>query len=451
MNILLFRQTHCNNCLQQIECQEGCRVSVLCPSCDNISYCSVQCLKEDKEDHCNECDIMEQLWTIPDITRIMVRLLLKLDDSNVVGSEKLPFSLGERSFEELLSHSDKIEDTDECALQIYETIKNLIPGAVKTWSYFKEVYGKLIINSFEVSGADDEKVGYALYLGPSILDHSCVPSAEVDFSGKRIIVKSKLNIIDINLRKIYISYIDVSPPSDVRRNRLKKYYHFDCFCDRCVGIKLSWVVSEPFNKNLAEILLQKNSIVDTIKSRGKGKDMDYLNSIRCQQCSGRPVKICKDEDPLICSFCKGIVDTVTVKEYFEVKEAVQKVLHMEQIPADAAPQCMELMTGLFYPYDLTYIATCSMAMTDCLLQNRLCQALEFAEILHGIVKKFAKSSPAHVELVQRIMKIQAELGNKSELDITAQSGLVDFYNDTELCTQILRTRDILYSEYFPEE
>ena len=91
----------------------------------------MQCLKEDKEDHCNECDIMEQLWTIPDITRIMVRLLLKLDDSNVVGSEKLPFSLGERSFEELLSHSDKIEDTDECALQIYETIKNLIPGAVK--------------------------------------------------------------------------------------------------------------------------------------------------------------------------------------------------------------------------------------------------------------------------------------------------------------------------------
>ena len=127
------------------------------------------------------------------------------------------------------------------------------------------------------------------------------------------------------------------------------------------------------------------------------------------------------------------------------------MLHMEQIPADAALQCMELMTGLFYPYDLTYIATCSMAMTDCLLQNRLCQALEFADILHGIVKKFAKSSPAHVELVQRIMKIQAELGNKSELDITAQSGLVDFYNDTELCTQILRTRDILYSEYFPEE
>ena len=106
MNILLFRQTHCNNCLQQIECQEGCRVSVLCPSCDNISYCSVQCLKEDKEDHSNECDIMEQLWTIPDITRIMVRLLLKLDDSNDVESEKLPFSLGERSFEELLSHSD---------------------------------------------------------------------------------------------------------------------------------------------------------------------------------------------------------------------------------------------------------------------------------------------------------------------------------------------------------
>ena len=30
----------------------------------------------------------------------------------------------------------------------------------------------------------EEKLGYALYLGPSILDHSCRPSAEVGKSGK---------------------------------------------------------------------------------------------------------------------------------------------------------------------------------------------------------------------------------------------------------------------------
>ena len=87
-----------------------------------------------------------------------------------------------------------------------------------------------------MSGEDDEKVGWALYLGPSILDHSCVPTAEVDFSGKRIIIKSKVNVINIDLRKIFISYIDIGAPSDVRRKRLKKYYHFDCYCDRCIGI-----------------------------------------------------------------------------------------------------------------------------------------------------------------------------------------------------------------------
>ena len=30
----------------------------------------------------------------------------------------------------------------------------------------------------------EENLGYALYLGPSILDHSCRPSAEVGTSGK---------------------------------------------------------------------------------------------------------------------------------------------------------------------------------------------------------------------------------------------------------------------------
>ena len=415
-----------------------------------MGYCSTQCLKEDKEDHLNECDLMEELWDIPDISRIMARLLLKLNNNSIVQSEALPYDKGERTFQELKSHSDKIDDIDEYAVQIFETLSSIISDAVQTWDYFKEVYGKLIINSFEVSGEDDEKVGWALYLGPSILDHSCVPTAEVDFSGKRIIIKSKVNVINIDLRKIFISYIDIGAPSDVRRKRLKKYYHFDCYCDRCIGIKLSWVASEPFNKNLSDILLQKNNIVDTISENAKGKDKLYLNSIRCQNCSGRPVQVMGCDKPAFCTFCNSNVAQNTLKEYFEVKNAVEKVLVMEQIPVDAAPQCMELMTGLFYPYDLTYIGACALAMTDCLLQNSLVQAVEFGEILLGVIKKIAKATPAHVELVERIMRIHAEMGNKKDLDHLVQSGLVDSYNDTSLCTKILKTRDTLYSEYLFE-
>ena len=253
---------------------------------------------------------------------------------------------------------------------------------------------------------------------------------------------------DIDLRKVFISYIDIGAPTEVRRRRLRKYYHFDCLCDRCTGIKLSWVISEPFNQNLSDILIQKHSIVETLKTMSKGKDKDYFSSIRCQKCSGRPVQVLKDKSAIACSFCGQKVERLTIEEYFEVKAAVEKVLDMVQIPADAAPQCMELMTGLFYPYDLTYIAVCSRAMTDCLLQNRMVQALEFANILQGVLRKFVKGSPAHVELIQRIMRILSELGRKSELDTLVQTALVDTYNNTELCTNILKTRDKLYTEYF---
>ena len=112
---------------------------------------------------------MDQLLEIADISRIMIRLLLKLENNRTVKSETLPFNQGVRSFDDLMSHADKIESDDECAVQIYDTIKDIVPSVLKSWEYFTEAYGKLIINSFEVSGDDDEKVGWALYLGPSIM------------------------------------------------------------------------------------------------------------------------------------------------------------------------------------------------------------------------------------------------------------------------------------------
>ena len=95
--------------------------------------------------------------------------------------------------------------------------------------------------------------------------------------------------------------------------------------------------SQPFNESLSEILLQKNNVADTIKERARGRDKDYLSSVRCQQCSGRPVSM-KQENQPVCSSCGEMVDQETISEYHEVKEAVEKVINMERIPADAAPQ-----------------------------------------------------------------------------------------------------------------
>ena len=61
------RKIHCHNCLQLIEMVEGCRSSVLCPDCHIISYCSLDCLAEDRADHKLECSFMEELEELPDI------------------------------------------------------------------------------------------------------------------------------------------------------------------------------------------------------------------------------------------------------------------------------------------------------------------------------------------------------------------------------------------------
>ena len=445
------RRTHCSNCLQVIEALQGCRSSVLCPSCELMSYCSAECLEEDRSDHRLECAIMEDLSNLPDITRITARLLLKLDEGGDLQSEALPFSQGERSFLDLLSHADKIEEEDQCARQVFDSLTELIPTATRSWQHFKQVYGKLIINSFEVSGEDDEKLGWALYLAPSILDHSCVPSAEVDFTGKNILIKSKVKMVDIDLRKIFISYIDLGETTAVRRSKLRTNYHFWCLCDRCTGIKLSWVISEPLNEGLRDVLVQENCLATAIQENARGQDKEYLSSIRCQKCSGRPVQVSQTEVVAACKACKERPDCATIREYFDVKTAVEKVLSMEEIPADAAPECLELMTGLFHPYDLTYIRTCSLAITDSIMQNRLHQAVEFGNIVLSVVRRFAPGSPALLELVTRLMRIQAELGRLEELDRLAQASLVDHYTNTEHCTQILRLRDELYKLNLPSE
>ena len=393
---------------------------------------------------------MEELEELPDITRITARLLLKLEEGGLDQSEPLPFSLGERSFESLLSHAEKIDDEDLCARQVFDSLTKLMSSATGSWSHFKQIYGKLIINSFEISDEDDDRLGWALYLAPSILDHSCVPSAEVTFRGKNIVVKSKVNMIDINLRKIFISYIDVGEDTEVRRRKLRKHYHFDCVCDRCVGIKLSWVISEPLNEKLRDVLLQENCLVTAVMKNARGQDKEYLTSIRCQHCSGRPVHVSEHHEA-VCKTCKEKSDWSTVEEYHQIKAAVKKVLRLEQVPADSAPQCLELMTGLFHPYDITYIATCSLAMTDSIMQSRLHQAVEYGDILLSVVRRFALGSVAQMELVVRLMRLSGELGRREKVDKLVQAGLVDLYTKTDLCTEILLARDYIYKEYFAED
>jgi len=143
----------------------------------------------------------------------------------------------------------------------------MIPKATKNWDNFKEVYGRLVINSFEVNDLEDDKVGWALYLAPSILNHSCVPNAEAEFKGKNIIIKVNINIRGAQLDDIYISYIGLSPSTEKRRAKLLKYYHFQCMCLRCQGLKLNWKATEDFNPKYCDLLGQTPSVLEAVQPK----------------------------------------------------------------------------------------------------------------------------------------------------------------------------------------
>ena len=253
---------------------------MLCSSCELVSYCSSACLAEDRSDHRPECAMMEDLSELPDITRITARLLLKLEEGGEEQCEQLPFSQGERSFLDLVSHEDKIEEADLCARQVFDCLSELIPAATGSWQHFKQVYGKLIINSFEISGQDDEKLGWALYIGPSILDHSCVPSAEVDFRGKNITIKSRVTMRPTDLSKNSICFIDRTRTFTERQETLSRQFGLSCCCSLCRDLAL-------LTGRITSLLRrgqggQKVStcLVSCLDQHVTGKDRDYFRSVR---------------------------------------------------------------------------------------------------------------------------------------------------------------------------
>ena len=180
-----------------------------------------------------------------------------------------------------MSHADKIEEADLCARQIFHSLTELIPAATGAWQHFKQVYGKLIINSFEISGQYDEKLGWALYIAPSILDHSCVPSAEVDFQGKNIIIKSRVRMRARDLSKNSICFIDRTQTFTERQETLSRQFQIrSCSCSLCRDlVLLTGRISSVLSRGLGGQKVSR-CLVSCLEQHVTGKDRDYFRSVR---------------------------------------------------------------------------------------------------------------------------------------------------------------------------
>lgn len=94
---------------------------------------------------------------------------------------------------------------------------------------------QMCINSFNILDDDMNSIGTGMYLGTSIIDHSCRPNAVATFDGPtvRIRLLEDYQGGEIDFSKIFISYIDLLNTTDERKARLRAQYYFECGCERC--------------------------------------------------------------------------------------------------------------------------------------------------------------------------------------------------------------------------
>ena len=176
-----------------------------------------------------------------------------------------------------------------------------------------EIYGKMMINSYNMINSIIENIGFGLYLGTSALDHSCAPNAHWHFRGKDMIIRAIDNVNNFSdLRQSYLQ--NLTATTKKRREKLLQDHYFFCECSNCVDI-----------------------IKDHTKS-----------SLRCPNC----VKGCV---PLLtgkCIECCHIVNSSEVEKYKVLK---RQLLGAEANNLDKFDELFEDAVIVFHPFDIKFM------------------------------------------------------------------------------------------------
>jgi len=235
------RTSYCEGCFHP---HRPSMAYIECEDCGLVSYCSWRCRARD-EFHGLECDIFSREGRVPhrDEVRVMVRAVRKLLrtggrlESLCEGGgegDRLPGRTKMRTFKDLMSWKEaflKSEQRKEDIQIVFDETEEFLGEETPTFDQFMEVLGRLYINGFEICDKDMNTYGWGVYLGPSILDHSCQPNSTVSFSGCLLSVQTVVAIP--RLEDAFISYLDPSLPGPVRRSKMETNYFFTCECVKC--------------------------------------------------------------------------------------------------------------------------------------------------------------------------------------------------------------------------
>ncbi|XP_015599197.1 histone-lysine N-methyltransferase SMYD3 isoform X2 [Cephus cinctus] len=226
------RFSRCDNCLKSGKLSK-------CSGCQYVYYCDRTCQRESWSVHKSECPNLKRISprVLPDAARLMARIIVKLKNG---GADEVGYytETNYRKFKDLMSHYSDIKQdkkrmehfTSLCGVLFEYLGKTLIPNSAELMG----IYGRICVNSFNILDPDMNSIAVGIYLGPSIIDHSCIPNAIAVFEGTTIIIRTLQDLPRLDWSQIRISYIDLLNSTEDRRAELKDSYYFWCNCQRCL-------------------------------------------------------------------------------------------------------------------------------------------------------------------------------------------------------------------------
>ncbi|KAG7303908.1 hypothetical protein JYU34_010821 [Plutella xylostella] len=369
----------CDNCLEKGKVLK-------CSGCQFVHYCGRSCQKEAWNVHKWECNNLKRMSpkVIPDAARMLARLINRLNRGDGASHRAFYTHSAFRTWRDLMSHyqdlkadSRRMEHFTSLCAVLTDFLKDIsMPNAVEMMG----IYGRMVINSFTILDVDMNSIGTGIYVGCSVVDHSCAPNAVATFTGRTISVRATQDLPSLDWNQIRISYIDLMKTPYERQAELLQNYYFLCQCTRCLDeTQLKMVhaakclndqcnnpVQIPWKKDV-QLVMRPDQDAENKQNVPETNGYGYVDDvIHCSECGY------KYTEQHIEKFRKAM-------EFTEVH--IQEMKSASVAYVDVCKYCLSRQEGVLHALNVLRAQTLDHAL-DALIQVQLWDhALEYADAL----------------------------------------------------------------------
>ncbi|GAB0092961.1 histone-lysine N-methyltransferase SMYD3 [Sergentomyia squamirostris] len=389
-----YRRERCDHCFASGKVLK-------CSGCCYVYYCNRTCQKEAWDFHKVECPFLKKITPriVPDAARILARIILKLQRGGDL--EKGYYTeTCYRKFRDLMSHYHEIR-TDPKRVEHLESLSvvlrellgdNLMPN----FTELQGIYGRVVVNGFNILDGEMNSIGTGLYLGISVVDHSCTPNAVATFEGTTLYIRAIEDLPSLDWSQIFISYVDIMQTTEDRRIDLKSQYYFLCTCSRCID-------PEESPEMEAAACPNSNCIQPLILKGGK-------------------------EFPESCETCKTKISLEFQEEYREVTTFTKEQLaNMKDVASDldVCKICLTKQKNVLHRLNLWHTKSLDLAFESAIEMGKWQDARSFGvNLIDGFRKYNGDFNPLLGLLYMKLGKIELLLNQVRE----AQEHLLEASN-----------------------